>query len=330
MSRDELAQRIKLVGPENFWDLALAVFHYQVANNLIYAEYLDLLHVDPLTVRQKTDIPYLPISLFKTQDLRSAEWLPVRTFCSSGTTGAATSRHPLREDGWYRHLAASSFERQYGALEGRAILALLPAYLERTDSSLVYMVDDFIRRSKHPDSGFYLDDLPALAARLRKLSDRKVPTVLLGVSFALLDLAEAFPQPLRETIIMETGGMKGRRHELTRMELHGRLRAAFQVPDIHSEYGMTELLSQAYAPRDGLFYPAPSLAVTPRDITDPLSQGAIGRTAALNLTDLANIDTVSFIASDDLGRVHEDGRFEVLGRIDYSDIRGCNLLAGDL
>ncbi|WP_116107906.1 acyl transferase [Lewinella sp. IMCC34191] len=330
MWRDELAERIEKVDPASFWDLALDVFRYQASNNLIYAQYLDLLHLDVRQVRQRTDIPYLPISLFKTQDLRSGDWTPVRTFTSSGTTGSTTSHHPLRSESWYARLASRTFERTYGPLRDRAVLALLPAYLERTGSSLVFMADDFIRRSGHPASGFYLDDLPALARQLADLTSRGVPTLLLGVSFALLDLAELFPQSLGDTIVMETGGMKGRRREMTREELHDTLCRAFELQHIHSEYGMTELLSQAYAPRGGRFEPAPTLAVTPRDITDPLSAAPNGRSAVLNLTDLANLDTISFIASDDLGRVYDDGKFEVLGRLDYSDIRGCNLLVGDV
>ncbi|PPK85873.1 hypothetical protein CLV84_2780 [Neolewinella xylanilytica] len=330
MSRDELARRIEGLSRDEFWEIALEVFHHQAANNLIYAEYLDLLHVNEREVRQRTDIPYLPISLFKTHDLRTGAWEPSRTFRSSGTTGTATSRHPLRREAWYVDQAARTFERFYGPLTGRAVLALLPAYLERSGSSLVFMADDFIRRSGQPDSGFYLDNLPELAGRLRALRERNVPTLLLGVSFALLELAERFPQPLGDTIVMETGGMKGRRREMTRDELHGVLSDAFEVEHIHSEYGMTELLSQAYAPERGRFLPATTLAVTPRDVTDPFAPAPLGKTAALNLTDLANLDTVSFIASDDLGRIFEDGSFEVLGRMDNSDVRGCNLLVGDL
>ncbi|NJB84779.1 hypothetical protein GGR26_000524 [Lewinella marina] len=330
MTRDQLARRIEEVSPAGFAALALDVFRYQAANNQIYAQYLELLRVDPRTVGRRTDIPHLPIALFKSQQLRSGDWQPVRTFTSSGTTGAATSRHDLRDADWYRRGAALTFERQYGPLAGRAVLALLPAYLERSGSSLVFMAQDFIERSGHPDSGFFLDDLPGLADRLARLREQRIPTLLLGVSFALLELGERFPQPLGNTIVMETGGMKGRRREMTRRELHATLSAAFSVPHIHSEYGMTELLSQAYAPADGRFHPAPTLSVTPRDITDPLAPAPRGRTAALNLTDLANLDTVSFIASDDLGRVFADDTFEVLGRLDHSDVRGCNLLVGAL
>ena len=330
MTRAQLADRIRSLGPADFDEVALAVFHYQAAHNLIYAHYLDLLRVEARHVLRLADIPCLPIALFKTQALQSGQWTPVRTFTSSGTTGSATSHHPLRDEDWYRTGARRTFERQYGALAGRAVLALLPAYLERTGSSLVCMAQDFIECSGHPASGFFLDDLPELARRLRELQRSGTPTLLLGVSFALLDLAERHPMPLGDTVIMETGGMKGRRRELTREELHGILSQAFQVQDIHSEYGMTELLSQAYAPSAGRFFPAPTLRVLPRDVTDPLALTDYGRTAALNLVDLANLDTISFIASDDLGRVYADGSFEVLGRMDFSDVRGCNLLVGDL
>ena len=327
--RAELAKRIGDVEPASFDALALDVFRYQAAHNLIYAQYLDLLRVNPRAVSHRTQIPHLPIGLFKSRDLRTGSWEPEAIFTSSGTTGANTSRHPARSRQWYRDHAARTFERQYGPLRGRAVLALLPAYLERTGSSLVFMADDFIRRSGHRASGFYLDDLPRLAEELAALRANRTPTLLLGVSFALLDLAEAFPQPLGNTVIMETGGMKGRRRELTRAELHNQLRRAFHVDAVHSEYGMTELLSQAYAPRDGLFYPAPTLAATGRELTDPFAAARPGGTAALNLIDLANLDTISFLATDDLGRVYPDGSFEVLGRLDYSDIRGCNLLVGE-
>ena len=330
MTRDQLAERIRTLRPENFAEVALAVFRYQAAHNVIYARYLNLLRVQPQDVLRLTDIPCLPIALFKTQSVQSGTWTPVRTFTSSGTTGGTTSHHPLRSEAWYRQGARQTFERQYGPLRGRAVLALLPAYLERTGSSLVFMAQDFIEQSAHPASGFFLDDLPELARRLGELQKAGTPTLLLGVSFALLDLAERYPMPLGDTIIMETGGMKGRRRELTREELHTTLAVAFGVTDIHSEYGMTELLSQAYAPSRGRFLPAPTLRVLPRDVTDPFAQPDYGRTAALNLIDLANLDTISFIASDDLGRVYADGSFEVLGRMDFSDMRGCNLLVGDV
>lgn len=329
MQREELAERIRRVEARSFSKLALEVFRYQANTNLVYAHYLELLRIDAASVGRMADIPCLPIALFKSRDLRSGEWRAVRTFTSSGTTGSTTSRHLLREEEWYREGARRTFERQYGPLRGRAVLALLPAYLERGGSSLVFMADDFIRRSQHPLSGFFLDDLPELVRRLDLLRERGTPTLLLGVSFALLELAERFSRPLGKTIVMETGGMKGRRRELTREELHAELQQAFELSAVHSEYGMTELLSQAYAPSAGLFHPAPTLRVLPRELTDPLAAAEFGKTAALNLIDLANLDTISFIASDDLGRVYEDGSFEVLGRMDHSDVRGCNLLFRD-
>ena len=331
MARPSLEDYIRGVSPATFGALALEVFRLQASGNDTYARYLDLLRVDPASVARPSDIPHLPIQLFKTHRLQTGAWQPVRTFTSSGTTGPATSHHHLADEDWYRSNARRAFERQYGPLEGRAVLALLPAYLERTGSSLVFMADNFIRRSGHPQSGFFLDDLPELDRRLGELVASGTPTLLLGVSFALLDLAERFPRSLGDrVIVMETGGMKGRRRELTRGELHTTLRTAFGVEHIHSEYGMTELLSQAYAPRDGIFYPAPTLRVTAREITDPFtgarSRSLSGAQGVLNFTDLANYRTISFIAGEDLGRVYDDGSFTVLGRLDASEVRGCNLL----
>lgn len=325
-TRATLQERISEVTPETFPELALDVFRYQAAHNHIYARYLELLRISPSSVTQMTEIPHLPISLFKKYRLKSGSWDPVRTFTSSGTTGDLTSHHPLRNEAWYRQNAQRAFEAIYGPLQDRVVLALLPAYLERTGSSLVFMADDFIKKSGLPASGFFLDDLPALKEQLIASRDRALPTLLIGVSFALLDLAEQHPMPLGNTIIMETGGMKGRRRELTRTELHSTLKSAFAVDHIHSEYGMTELLSQGYAPQNGIFHPAPTLRAATREITDPFSPAERGKTGALNLMDLANLDTISFIATDDLGRIHPDGTFEVLGRMDASDVRGCNLL----
>lgn len=304
------------------------MFHYQARYNPIYARYLDLLRISPTGVGQLSQIPCLPISLFKRYLLKTGDWPEARTFISSGTTGKTTSRHALRDEAWYQQNARRAFEAQYGPLAGRPVLALLPAYLERSGSSLVFMADDFIRRSGHPDSGFFLDRLDQLSNVLARVDadEGTPPPLLLGVSFALLDLAETYPHPLKRTIVMETGGMKGRRRELTRAELHDSIGSAFGLNNVHSEYGMTELLSQAYAPRAGRFHPAPTLRALTRDLTDPLRMRQDARTGALNLIDLANLDTVSFIATDDLGRVYPDGTFEVLGRMDASDTRGCNLL----
>lgn len=329
-TRPALLQRIEDSRPEDYSGLAVAVFRYQYQFNPLYRQFVDLLGKNPATVGTLADIPHLPIELFKSRRIQSGEWKPARTFTSSGTTGAQTSRHLLRDEAHYRRNARRGFAAAYGPVSDYCFLALLPAYLERTGSSLVFMADDFIRQSRYAESGFFLNDLSALVDRLRNLRDRRVPTVLLGVSFALLDLVEQFgPLELGETIVMETGGMKGRRREMTRDELHGLLTAGLGVARIHSEYGMTELLSQAYSPGEGRFRVSPTMRVRARDITDPLSLAPPGKTGVLQLTDLANLDTVSFIASEDLGRVYADGAFEVLGRLDHADVRGCNLLLSD-
>ncbi len=310
-----------------FAALAIEVFQHQAAHNALYARYLELLNVDPASVHTVEAIPFLPIELFKHHSIRTGQWLPVRVFTSSGTTGQQASQHLLKDPEWYRWSARMGFSWQYGRpVEEFCFLALLPSYLEREGSSLVAMMADFIEASRYAQSGFYLHQTEALLETLHSCRQQQIPTVLLGVSFALLDLAEAAPIDLSGIIIMETGGMKGRRAEITREELHRRLCQAFQVSCIHSEYGMTELLSQAYAQQYGLFRPSPTMAVLCREATDPFQWQTPGHSGALNIIDLANVDTVSFIATDDLGKVHPDGLFEVLGRLDYSDIRGCNLM----
>ncbi len=325
--RDRLAARVANLAGEDFEEVALAVFRYQAIANPIYAQYLKLLRSEPYSIRQLADLPFLPIALFKHYDLQSGHWQAARIFKSSGTTGAQTSQHLLRSEAWYIELASRAFERLYGDLSSWTVLALLPAYLERTGSSLVFMAEAFIRQSRSAASGFYLADLAKLSEVLQEEMARGQQVLLLGVSFALLDLAEQFPQPLSEqVVIMETGGMKGRRRELTRQELHTQLKEAFGLAHIHSEYGMTELLSQAYAPKDGIFLPAPAMRLLSRELSDPLQIRHDSQTGALNIIDLANLDTIAFIATDDLGRVYPDHSFEVLGRMDASDTRGCNLL----
>jgi phenylacetate-coenzyme A ligase PaaK-like adenylate-forming protein len=329
-TRAALLQRVEDLPTADYTQLAVEVFRYQYQYNAIYRQFVDLLGVNTDGVNTLSAIPHLPISLFKGHVIQSGIWPAVRTFTSSGTTGAQTSRHLLRDEAAYRRNARRGFTAAYGPVRDYCFLALLPAYLERTGSSLVFMADDFIRQSRYPESGFFLNDLAALVDRLAELRSRQVPTVLLGVSFALLDLAEQYgPLDLESTIVMETGGMKGRRRELTRTELHTLLTRGLGVTQIHSEYGMTELLSQAYSPGEGLFKPSPTLRVRARDITDPLAPAPLGKTGVLQLTDLANLDTISFIASEDLGRVYADGSFEVLGRLDHADVRGCNLLLSD-
>lgn len=328
--RNTLKNRTEQVRRTGFEALALEVFQYQASHNPLYRRYLSLLGQEQGTVQKLSDIPFLPISLFKTYTIQTGVWEPEALFSSSGTTGSVSSSHLLRNRAFYQQCARNGFETFYGNLSDYCVLALLPSYLERSGSSLVFMVEDFIRQSGHPDSGFFLYNTEELLQILLKCQKSQQPTLLIGVSFALLDLAEAHPTNLSGITIMETGGMKGRRRELTRGELHAQLRQAFQVEQIHSEYGMTELLSQAYSTGDGLFRAAPTLQVSTREITDPFAQPSTGRTGALNIIDLANLDTISFIATDDLGRVYEDGSFEVLGRLDASDVRGCNLMVADL
>jgi len=314
------------VQPDDFNALALDVFRFQAEHNSLYNRYLELIGKKIQAVETVQEIPFLPIELFKTYDIQTGNWTPERIFSSSGTTGQATSGHLLHDPDWYRMGARRAFARQYGPVENFCFLALLPSYLERNNSSLVFMAEDFISLSRYAQSGFYLYNMADLVKVLSDCVQNKIPTVLLGVSFALLDLAEAFPMPLEQVIVMETGGMKGRRAELTREQLHQVLQAAFQVQHIHSEYGMTELLSQAYAPGNGRFYPAPTMRVLAREAADPFAIRTWGQNGALNIIDLANVDTLSFIATDDLGKVAEDHSFEVTGRLDSSEIRGCNLM----
>lgn len=304
----------------------MEVFQYQAQHNMLYAQYLRLLQKAPESVTAPADIPFLPIQFFKNQTIQTGTWTPADTFSSSGTTGQITSRHAVRSLDFYLHNTRRGFEHFYGNLADYCVLALLPAYLERPGSSLVAMADYFIQQSRYAQSGFFLYNTDELLKVVQICRKKQCPVLLLGVTFALLDLAEQRPTDLSGIIIMETGGMKGRRREMIRSELHEVLCSAFRVQSIHSEYGMTELYSQAYSKGQGLFYPAPTMRVYARQITDPLAAEMPGKTGALNIIDLANLDTISFIATDDLGKVHPNGSFEVLGRLDNSDLRGCNLM----
>ncbi len=305
----------------------IEVFNQQFKNNLIYRSFCDLLYLSPSDIHQIEDIPFLPISFFKNKKVISGNKSTEIIFSSSGTTGSSTSRHHVSDLSIYEQSFLKAFQHFYGAPEDYVILGLLPSYLEREDSSLVYMVDTFIRKSQHPKSGFYLFNHEELHETLIELEASQTKTLLIGVSFALLDFIEKFPQQLKHTIVMETGGMKGRRKELIREDLHSILCEGFGVTQIHSEYGMTELLSQAYSKGDGIFHCPPWMKVLTREMEDPLSIQKTNKTGGLNIIDLANIHSCSFIATQDLGKVHEDGSFEVLGRFDDSDIRGCNLMA---
>lgn len=312
----------------DFVQAALQTFGYQYQHNEVYQRFCTLLGRTPDKVRQLTDIPFLPIEFFKSEAVYCGNERPTTVFTSSGTTGSQTSRHYVKDLAVYQQSFRQGFADFYGNIEEYTVLALLPSYLERTGSSLITMVADLIERSGSADSGFYLNEYDLLAEKLTSLdrSGRKV--LLIGVSFALLDLVETHRFQLKNTIVMETGGMKGRRKELIREELHAILCEGFGVEHIHSEYGMTELLSQAYSAGSGLYESVRWLKVLIRDTNDALSYQRPLKTGGINLIDLANIHSCSFIATQDLGRLHPNGKFEVLGRFDNADIRGCNLLIG--
>ena len=308
-----------------FVSRALQTFRLQYAGNPLYRQYADALGTRPDQVRTLTEIPFLPVSLFKTHPVRTGDFIPEIVFESSGTTCSFTSRHEVRVLSMYMISFEAGFRRFYGPVEEWCVIGLLPAYLERSNSSLVLMVHELINSSGHPDSGFYLYDHDALHAVLQRLERQGQKTLLIGVTFALLDFAEKYPMSLRHTMVMETGGMKGRRREITRNELHDYLKERLGVPSIHAEYGMTELLSQAWSPGDGLFTCPPWMRALVRREDDPLEVMMQGE-GLLNIIDLANVWSCSFLATEDIGRIGPDGRFEVSGRADNSDIRGCSLL----
>lgn len=312
-----------------FEHLALKVFSFQYQENAVYREYCDLVKRTPENVKQLTDIPFLPIELFKSHTIITGSHDYELLFQSSGTTGQERSRHFLKKTSLYRTSFLQGFRRFYGEPENFCILALLPNYMENKHSSLIFMVNELIQQTGHQKSGFYLDNLEELANNLIKLKNQQTKVLLLGVSYALLDLAEQFPMDLSNVTIMETGGMKGRREELTREELHGILMKHFQAERIHSEYGMAELLSQAYSKGGGLFETPPWMKILLREYNDPFCvQSAADQEnhGGINVVDLANLYSCSFIETKDIGKTYPDGRFEVLGRFDYSDIRGCNLM----
>ncbi|TYP96530.1 acyl-protein synthetase LuxE [Sphingobacterium allocomposti] len=311
---------------EEFNRCCLEAFRFQYQHNAVYRQYVDCLGKQVSAIKDVDDIPFLPIEFFKTQRIYASDRVPQITFSSSGTTGMATSKHYVADLGWYEQSFRRCFELFYGKAEDMAILALLPSYLERAGSSLIYMVDDLIRQSTHPASGYFLYDHDELYAALIQLKNTGTKTLLIGVTYALLDFCERYRADFPDLIVMETGGMKGRRKEMIREELHQILCSGFGVGTIHSEYGMTELLSQAYSFGNGLFRFPPWMKILIRDTNDPLSLVAYGRSGAINVIDLANLYSCPFIATQDLGKLHADGSFEVLGRFDNSDIRGCNLL----
>lgn len=311
---------------QEFQKVALAVFNHQFLHNNVYRSFCDLLYIHPSDVHSLADIPFLPIEFFKSHKIVTNTLQSELIFTSSGTTGKMTSKHYVTDLSIYEKSFRKGIKHFYEDLEDYTILALLPSYLEREGSSLIYMVNDLIKHANKPKSGFYLDNLDELAAILTKLDSLDEKTLLIGVSFALLDLVEKYSFKLKNTVIMETGGMKGRRKEMLRTELHALLSRGFGVQNIHSEYGMTELLSQAYSKGKGIFECPPWMKILIRDTEDPLAVINEPKSGGINVVDLANINSCSFIATQDLGKTHADGSFEVLGRFDNSDIRGCNLM----
>lgn len=317
---------ITTINTTNFTTETLKIFQFQSKHNEIYRSYLSYLNLNPDTIQSINEIPFLPIDFFKTQKVITENVEPEIIFLSSGTTGENTSKHYIKKIQLYEESFTNCFKYFYGNVEEYCILALLPSYLERDGSSLIYMVKKLIEKSKHPHSGFFLNNHDELVSIIYKNEQQKQKTILLGVSFALLDLAEKFSLHLNHTIIMETGGMKGKRKELTRNELHQFLCKKFGVSIIHSEYGMTELLSQAYSKGNGIYNCPPWMKIIIRDINDPFMILPYQKTGGVNVIDLANVYSCAFIETKDLGKLNPDGSFEILGRFDNSDIRGCNLL----
>jgi phenylacetate-coenzyme A ligase PaaK-like adenylate-forming protein len=326
-----LISQIFTVDKEGFSALALELFRFQYRNNEVYKKYCDTLHVKPENVKALTQIPFLPIEFFKTHTITTTSFEPAVIFESSGTTQTINSKHLVKDIRIYEESFTKGFTLFYGDAKDWCIIALLPSYLERNNSSLVMMADKLIQQSGHPESGFYLHGKQKLQEVLPLLEKQNQKTLLIGVTFALLDLAEEFPMPLTITVIMETGGMKGRREEMTRAQVHEILCKAFQKDVIHSEYGMTELLSQAYSKGNGIFNTPPWMKVLIREEDDPFAIHDFNEnkviTGAINVIDLANIYSCSFIATEDAGKLYADGSFEVMGRLDNTDVRGCSLMA---
>lgn len=319
-------QIFNIQNEDDFKTCALKVFKHQFENNAVYRSFCDLLYIHPSDIKELKEIPFLPIQFFKSHQILSSKESVQEIFTSSGTTGRVTSKHLVTDISWYEKSYLKGFEYFYGNIEDYTILALLPNYLEREGSSLIYMVDDLIKKSKKSASGFYLNDLRKLSIELTHLNKNNKKTLLIGVTYALLDLIEQQEFQLKNTIIMETGGMKGRRKELIRDQLHEILCEGLGVTEIHSEYGMTELLSQGYSKGNGIFNCPPWMKIFTRDTEDALTIFENSKTGGLNVIDLANYNSCSFIATQDLGKVNPNGNFEVLGRFDHSDIRGCNLM----
>ncbi len=322
----KIFNRSKALSQSDFLELAIDTFRFQVDNVLVYQKFIEYLGVNVSSINQIEQIPFMPISLFKTHKVFANDISEELVFTSSGTTGMITSKHYVAYTDWYQQSYRIGFELAFGSPKQYCILALLPSYLERGGSSLVYMVEDLIQSSHHPSSGFYLNQYDQLAQTIIQLEQQKQPTLLIGVSYALLDLIERHQFKLNYTKIIETGGMKGQRKELIKEEFYTNLKEGFGVSTIYSEYGMTELLSQAYSNADGLYKCPPWMQVLIRDVNDPFQVMPKSKSGGINIIDLANRYSCSFLATQDLGQINADGSFSVLGRFDHSDIRGCNLL----
>lgn len=328
MNRDQIVERLLQsdYNSSHFEEMALEVFKYQYKNSPVYSKHVSNLKIKSSDIKNMEDIPFIPITAFKKHRVISKGVKSVICFESSGTTGNMTSKHYVGDLDLYKNISTLTFNSFYGNVENYCVLGLLPSYLERSNSSLVMMVDHFISQSKDSNSGFYLEDYKALISVLKKKQKENIPTLLIGVSFALLELAEKYTADFSNVIFMETGGMKGRKKEIPRTQLHQKIIQSFNVDRVHSEYGMTELLSQAYSQGEGVFKTGYTMRCVPKQITDPLSIERQGKTAVMNIIDLANIDSCSFIETQDLVKVYPDNTFEILGRLDQSDLRGCNLM----
>jgi hypothetical protein len=324
----EFEHKIFNISDNGFEELALSIFRFQYKSNPVYHDYVNALRIDPEKTNSLEAIPFLPISFFKTHRVVTGNFEADTVFESSGTTGSINSRHYVKDANIYNESFLKAFEKAYGKAEDWCIIGLLPSYLERKASSLVWMVNELIRKSGNELSGFYLYEHDRLKSVLMALEEKAQKTLLIGVSFGLLDFAESHKMPLKNVMVMETGGMKGRRQEITRQELHGMLKNAWELTTIHSEYGMTELLSQAYSAENGVFHCPSWMQVLIRDEDDPLTVRSEGA-GIINVIDLANIYSCAFIATDDIGRVYKDGSFEVQGRMDNSDVRGCSLMVAE-
>lgn len=307
---------------ESFSRLALETARYQFDHNAVFNNFCRFLNRDPL----RGEPVFLPVRFFKTHNVLCDNLDPRHTFLSSSTSGMGESKHLIADTSWYERSYIKGFERRFGSPETFTFLGLLPSYLERQGSSLIYMVEGLMSASASPHNGFFLNDFEALTEKILELESAKVPTILFGVTYALLDFAAKNAIPLKYTTIVETGGMKGRKQEITKSELHQRLQESFQTTQIFSEYGMTEMLSQAWTTEHGRFVAPPWMKIDITDLSDPFSILPAGSWGRICVTDLANMHSCSFIATDDIGKLHPDGSFEVAGRIDFSDLRGCSLL----